>query len=99
MDSLNEAIEAALERGRLLERYEPKAIAARFDRDRHRLIVELSTGAELSVSPGLLHLPENADLGDVEITGGGYDLYFPGIDEGAFVPDLCRAAFDMRLAA
>lgn len=99
MDKLEQAIESALEHGKVLESHEPKAIAARFDAERKRLIIELSTGAELSVTTSLLNLPEDADLNGVEITGGGFDLYFPNIDEGVFVPDLCRSAFDMRLAA
>lgn len=99
MDKLDQAIESALKHGGVLESYEPKAITARFDLERKRLIIELSTGAELSITASLLNLPEDADLNGVEVTGGGFDLYFPKIDEGAFIPDLCRAAFDMRLAA
>ncbi|MBI5938037.1 MAG: hypothetical protein HY850_09340 [Betaproteobacteria bacterium] len=81
------------------KKYEPRAIAAKYDADRKPLVIELSTGAELSVTPNLLGLSPDADLNDVEITGGGFDLYFSKIDEGAFVPDLCRSAFDMRAAA
>lgn len=99
MDEPELAIESALAHGKMLERHEPRAIAVRFDPERKRLIIELSTGAELSVTTRLLNLPEDADLNGVEITGDGFNLYFPNIDEGAFVPDLCRLAFDMRLAA
>lgn len=99
MEHIEQTIEAAITHGQALEKIEPKAIAARFDPELKRLVIELSSGAELSITPSLLGLPASADLGGVEITGGGFDLYFPKIDEGAFVPDLCRSAFDMRIAA
>ena len=99
MDKLDLAIDEAIRRGEAFAEHEPRALSARFDAPRKRLVVELSTGAELSISPRLLNLPEDADLRDVEILGGGFDLYFPKIDEGVFVPDLCRSAFDMKLAA
>ncbi|TCS71586.1 hypothetical protein EDC61_109132 [Sulfuritortus calidifontis] len=99
MDDLDRTIEAAIRRGEDLAGHEPRAISARFDIERKRLVIELSTGAELSISPSLLNLPEGADLSGVQILGDGYDLYFPKIDEGVFVPDLCRSAFDMQLAA
>jgi hypothetical protein len=99
MDNLDRAIDEAIRRGEKFARHEPRALAARFDAERKRLVIELSTGAELSISPRLLNLMEDADLSGVQILGGGFDLYFPKIDEGAFVPDLCRSAFDMKLAA
>lgn len=99
MDNLDSMIDEAIVRGNELAVHEPRAVSARYDADRRRLVIELSTGAELSISPSLLNLPEDADLSEAKILGGGFDLYFPKIDEGAFVPDLCRSAFDMRLAA
>lgn len=99
MDNLDTQIESAIRRGNELAAIEPRAVLARFDAARRRLVVELSTGAELSVSTAMLNLPSDSDLGDVAILGGGFDLFFPRLGEGVFVPDLCRAAFDFRQAA
>jgi len=67
----------------------------KFDAARNRLALELAGGVELTIPAAALGFAADADLADVRIEGGGFDLYFPAIDEGAFVPDLARAA--MRL--
>jgi hypothetical protein len=99
MDVLDDQIQAALAKGKEIAERESKAVAATFDAGSRRLRLDLSSGASLWVSPVLLQLSVDADLSDVQIEGGGLDLYFPCIDEGAYVPDICRAAFEMKLAA
>ncbi len=96
---IDAVIDEAIERGNELAACELRAIANKYYTSRRRLILELSTGAELSIWHGMLNIPADADLRDVTILGGGFDLFFPHIDDGSFVPDLCRSAFDMRLAA
>ncbi len=53
---LDAVIDEAIERGNNLADCEPRAIAARYDAGRRRLILELSSGAELAVGPGMLNL-------------------------------------------
>ena len=36
--------------------------------------------------------------GGARVEGGGYDRYFPAIDEGAYVPEICRAVGAKRAA-
>jgi hypothetical protein len=99
MEPIDEMIARALERGAKAAAVEPRAVGAKLDQARQRLVLELEGGAELSIPAGALGFAPDADLSGVRIEGGGFDLYFPAIDEGAFVPDLVRAAVEHRLAA
>lgn len=98
-----QAIDAALKRGQDLAKVEHRAIGARLDASRSRLVIEFDNGVEMSTPISLL-LPQLADtdkqkLADVRIEGGGYDLYWPELDEGLFIPDLCANMTYGRLAA
>lgn len=99
METIDEVIARAMERGAKAASCEPMAISARFDAAVCRLFIELTGNVELSIPAGQLGFPQGADLSGVRVEGGGFDLYFPAIDEGAFVPDLARAAIEHRLAA
>jgi hypothetical protein len=99
MEAIDEVIARAMQRGADAAAREPRATSARFDAERHRLIVELVGDVELSIPVARLGFAPDADLSGVAVSGGGFDLYFPAIDEGAFVPDLARAAIEHRLAA
>lgn len=99
MEAIDEIIARALERGAKASASEPRAVNARYDGARNRLIIELLGGAELAIPADRLGFPAGADLSSVRVEGGGFDLYFPAIDQGAFVPDLIRAAIEQRLAA
>ncbi|MBI5921767.1 MAG: DUF2442 domain-containing protein [Betaproteobacteria bacterium] len=98
-----QAIDAALKRGQDLAKVEHRAIGARLDAARSRLVIEFDNGVEMSTPISLL-LPQLADIDkqklvDVRIEGGGYDLYWPELDEGLFIPDLCANMTYGRLAA
>jgi len=99
MEALDEIIARALERGSKSSETEPCATAARVESSRGRLVLELVGGAELSLPIASLGFSLGADLSGVRVEGGGFDLYFPAIDEGAFIPELARAAIEHRLAA
>ena len=99
MEPLDEIIARAMERGAKAAAVEPRAASARFDAERKRLVLELVGDVELSIPVHALGYPTGADLSGVRVEGGGFDLYFPAIDEGAFVPDLARAAIEHRLVA
>lgn len=98
-----QAIDAALKRGQDLAKVEHRAISARLDAARSRLVIEFDNGVEMSTPISLL-LPQLTDidkqkLADVRIEGGGYDLYWPELDEGLYIPDLCADMTYGRLAA
>lgn len=99
MERLDQYIEAARKRGDEATHHEPKAASVSYDRERKRLTIALINGTEITISPTIMGLPADADLSGVRVEGGGYDLYFPAIDEGAYVPEICRAAVDAKLAA
>lgn len=99
METIDEVIARAMERGAKAAACEPMAVNARFDATARRLFIELAGNVELSIPADQLGFPRGSDLSGVRVEGGGFDLYFPAIDEGAFVPDLARAAIEHRLAA
>ncbi len=99
MEAIDEMIARAFERGAKAAETEPRAIGVRLNIQRQRLVLELEGGAELSVPISALGLPNGADLSGARVEGGGFDLYFPVLDEGAFIPDLVHAAIEHRLAA
>ena len=99
MEPLDETIARAMARGEKAAAVEPRASSVRFDAARNRLVLELVGDVELTIPARALGFPTDADLSGVRVEGGGFDLYFPAIDEGAFVPDLVRAAIEHRLAA
>jgi len=99
MEPIDEVIARAMARGAKQAACEPQAVSAHYDSVRKRLIIELVGGSELTIPADRLGLPANADLSGVRVEGAGFDLYFPAIDEGAFVPDLARAAIEHRLTA
>lgn len=99
MEPIDEVIARAMERGEKSSATDPRAVGVKFDVARNRLALELAGGVELTIPASALGFAAGADLTSVRIEGGGFDLYFPAIDEGAFVPDLARAAIEHRLAA
>lgn len=99
MEPIDEIIARAMKRGEAAMKVDPKAVFVRFDKQQDRIVLGLEGGAELSIPIAALGFKQGAMLSDVRLEGGGFDLYFPSLDEGAFVPDLTRAAIEHRLAA
>ena len=93
------AIDAALERGRAARLHEPRAAAAHYDRERDRVIVELSNGCSFAFPP---HLAEGlgdatADqLAEVQLLGAGYGLHWEALDVDLSVPDLLAGLFGTK---
>lgn len=42
---------------------------------------------------------DNKKLADARIESGGYDLYWPALDEGLYIPELCAETTYGKLAA
>jgi Protein of unknown function (DUF2442) len=78
---------------------EPAAVAARYDRARDRVVVELSTGYEVAFAPRRaqgLERAEPADLEPIEISPSGLGLHFPKLDADLWLPALLEGVFGSR---
>ena len=74
-------------------------LSARYNRRRQRVIVELSTGIEVTFSPILAEglagaSPEN--LAYIEVSPSGTGLYWPQLDADLYVPALLQGVFGSR---
>lgn len=72
------------------------AVAARYDRRRHRILVALHSGVEISVpvalAEGLADAPREA-LAEIEIAPSGLGLHWPQLDVDLYVPALLNGVF------
>jgi Protein of unknown function (DUF2442) len=69
----------------------PHATGAHYDAARDGIVVELSTGIEISFSPKQAQGLENAlsdDLSEIEVTPSGLGLHFPKLDADIYIPAL-----------
>ena len=83
--------ERATARGDRRRSDEPWALDARYDRQRERIVVHLSTGLEIAFAPRDAQGLENAtaeDLAAIEISPSGFGLHFPRLDADLYLPGL-----------
>jgi hypothetical protein len=77
----------------------PRAIRARYDRRRRRIIVQFSTGLEVSFSPrdaqGLGEATA-AQLKRMEISPSGHGIHFPKFDVDLYLPALLMGFLGSR---
>jgi hypothetical protein len=77
----------------------PRAIRARYDRRRARIIIALDNGLELAFPP---HLAEGLeagtpdDLARVEISPSGEGLHWPTLNADLYVPALLQGVFGSK---
>jgi Protein of unknown function (DUF2442) len=84
-------IDAALERGRIARASEPRAVAARYDKRRGQVIVDLTNGCTFAFPPRVAQGLETAtadQLSRIEILGHGYGLRWEGLDVDFSIPGL-----------
>jgi hypothetical protein len=77
----------------------PFAVAARYDRRRNRIVVSLSTGAELAFPPHSaqgLEKASRANLEDIEISPSGFGIHFPRLDADLYLPALLQGIFGSK---
>ncbi len=81
----------------------PRVVSARYRRASAKLDIEYENGVRLALPVKLieelaaLEQPVSAaDLSNIEIWGGGYDLYFPRIDTFVHGPALLRGALGSK---
>ncbi len=77
----------------------PRAVAARYDAGRGRVVIALSTGVELGLAPrdveGLAGASAD-DLRAVEIDSQGLGLHFPKLGADLYVPALLEGVLGSR---
>jgi len=92
-------IDAAIERGKSVRAVEPRAEAARYDRKRNRIVVDLTSGCSFAFPPHLaqgLEGATGAQLAQVEILGAGYGLHWEALDADLSVPGLLAGIFGTK---
>jgi len=75
------------------------AVAARYDRDRARIVIDLSNGIEIAFSPLLAEGLTGAspdDLAEIQITPAGLGLHWPKLDTDLYVPALLQGVFGSK---
>lgn len=94
----DEQFEAAKQRGEA-RLQGPRAVAARYDAGRGRVVIALSTGVELGLAPrdveGLAGASAD-DLRSVEIDSQGLGIHFPKLDADIYVPALLEGILGSR---
>lgn len=100
MATITDAELAAAEaRGEDVLAAEPRAAAVSYDRASGRVVVDLTNGCTYAFPARLvqdLQGAGKAELGRIEIDGGGLDLHWPALDVDLYVPSLVAGIFGTR---
>ena len=99
VDLTDSGFEAAEARGREMVKSEPRAVAARYDRETGRVAVELANGCTYIFPAQLAQELQGADdeaLSVVAVDGAGFNLHWPAIDADLYVPALVAGVFGTR---
>ena len=78
---------------------QPRAVSARYDRPRARIVVSLSNGLDLGVPVELaqgLAGAKASDLAAIEITPTGLGLHWPKLDADLYLPSLLQGLFGTK---
>jgi hypothetical protein len=91
--------DSAEERGRKMLESEPRASAARYDRETGRIEMDLVNGCLYAFPTELVQDLQGADpdaLAVVEVDGLGFNLHFPVLDVDLYVPLVVAGLFGTR---
>ncbi len=91
MDYSPDEVEAANKRAAARLSKTPVAVAARYDRRRGRLVIDLNTGLQIAFKPGDaqgLEAAKPEQLARIEISPSGLGLHFPDLDADLYLPGL-----------
>jgi hypothetical protein len=95
----NREFAGANERGRQLQAAGPRAIGARYDRNRGRIVIQLEPNLELSfpaTEAQGLEKAKPSQLDRIEISPSGFGLHFPKLDADFWVPALLEGILGSR---
>ncbi len=94
-----EELEQANARGARRREEGPVAVAVRYDKRVHRVVVALSSGIEIGFLPHAtqgLETARPADLDPIEISPSGLGLHFPKLDADIYLPALLEGVLGSR---
>ncbi len=87
----HDLFEKANWRAKALQAESPKAVAAHYDRETGRIVIELDSRVHVTFSPrdaqGLEHA-RPSQLADIEISPSGFGIHFPELDADLYLPSL-----------
>jgi hypothetical protein len=92
-------IDAAFERGKIAQASEPRAAAARYDKQLDRVVVDLTNGCSFAFPPRMaqgLEAASEEELAEIEILGRGYGLHWDALDVDLSVPGLLAGIFGTK---
>ena len=92
-------LKEARRRMREMRKNVPHAVAAIYLPRLKRILVTLSDGFEIALDPERIQTLENAKpsaLKKIEINAAGYELFFPALDDGLWVPGLLQGLTGTR---
>lgn len=81
------------------KRHRPRAIRVGFDAARRRVWIEMTNGLEVAFDPErqqVLQGAADAQLQEVEVSGRGSAIYFPGLDASVYIPSLLQGVTGTR---
>ena len=100
MDQAIEAeLAAAAARGKQIAETEPRASAARYNHASGRVVLDLVNGCTYIFPAQLVEDLTNAsaaDLETIEVTGQGFNLYWPALEADLYVPALVSGIFGTK---
>src|SRR5258708_7497319 len=91
--------EVATTEGRRMLAMTPHAVAARCDRQAHRIVATLNTAVDVSFSPRDAQGLENASaeqLAPIEISPPGFGLYWPKLDVDLYISAVLEGILGSR---
>lgn len=98
--ALSEAEFAAIEARTAEEnRFAPRAVAATYLAERHRVLIEMDNGLEVTFAPQRYQELAEAtpeQLGEVEVSGRGSAIHFPRLDASIYIPGLLQGLTGTR---
>jgi Protein of unknown function (DUF2442) len=77
----------------------PRAIGARFDAERSKIVIDFGDGTEFAFPPNKAQGLEDAsveDLSEIEVTPAGLGLHWPRLDADLYVPSLLQGIFGTK---
>jgi len=89
--AMHDNFELANRRAKDLRASLPRAIAAHYDRENARIVIQLSSNLAISFSPRHAQGLEKAkpsQLDEIEITPSGFGIHFPKLDADLYLPGL-----------
>ncbi len=96
---LDEMLDQAEMNARIADLTEPRAIAAHYDRDTEKIVIQLRDGSTFMFPCRLGQGLANAsaeDLAAIEITPSGYGLHWEQLDVDLSVPSLLKGVYGTR---